>query len=158
MNNKLPVPDELIMFDRQFSWRTAWKVGHWLYLAFLISTLCDVFFAQEVKQWPFGWRVVIVLAEFLLVALWMRSMARWIRAMDELHRRVTLTIVLFAVSATFFFFLLWLRLDSARFFHTVFGPPFSRNNTWGIYSITHVFILLGGFYGIGYLIFTRRYK
>ena len=157
MNQKLPVPDELIMFDRQFSWRTAWKVGRWLIAAFLLSALADVIFGQRVSRWPIEWRMAILGAEFLGIAIGIRSVRQWIGGMDELHRRFTLSILFFAVSATFLFLLLWLRLERMGFFHAVFGPPFS-NNSWGIYSVAHVVLLFGGFYGLGYLILTRRYR
>lgn len=155
MNNKPNVPDELILIDKQFSWRTAWNVNRWLFLAFVISVMCDIVFPDVVKQWPVKWRVTVVLAEFITVLFSVFDAARWIRCMDELQRRITLAALFFAVSASFFFFLLWLRLDAAKFFHAVFGPPIS---TWGIYSVAHVYALLSFFYGIGFLIFKRRYK
>jgi hypothetical protein len=78
--------------------------------------------------------------------------------MDELQRRLTLTIFLFATSATFLFFLFWLRLEAVGFFTAVFGPPFWKNHTWGIATVADACVLLGGFYGLGFLIFKRRYK
>lgn len=157
MNNKQNIPDELIMFDKQFSWRTAWNVGRWWFLAFITSTVCDIIFPQVVKQWPLGWRVTIVFAEFLAILLFVFDAARWIRGMDELQRRITLAAFFFAVSATFFYFLLWLRLVREGFFNAVFGPPF-LNGTWAISTVAHACMLLGGFYGLGFLIFKRRYK
>jgi hypothetical protein len=157
MNDKPPVPDELIMFDRQFSWRTAWQVGRWWFLAFVISAVCDVIFPSMKKQWPFEWRVAIVFAEFFAIVLFCFDVAKWIRGMDELQRRVTQELVLFSVSASSCFFLLWLRLEREGFFNAVFGPPF-WNNSWGISSVAHACMLLGGFYGLGFLIFNRRYK
>jgi hypothetical protein len=157
MNSKPRVPDELIMFDRQFSWRTAWKVGRWWFVAFIISTVCDIIFPQEVRKWPFGWRLAVVFAEFLAILLFVSDAKRFIREMDELQRRITSAALFFSVSASFFFMLLWQRLDAACFFHTLFGPPF-MNRTWGIYTVHHACILLGGFYGLGFLIFKRRYK
>jgi len=157
MKNAPPIPDELVMFDKQFSWRTAWNVCRWWLVAFIISTVCDIIFPQAVKQWPFGWRLAVVLAEFFAIVLFMFDAAKWIRGMDELQRRITLAAFFFSVSASFFFMLLWQRLDAACFFHTLFGPPF-MNGTWGIYTVHHACVLLGGFYGLGFLIFKRRYK
>lgn len=157
MNNKPNIPDELIMFDKQFSCRTAWSVCRWWFLAFIISTVCDIIVPHVVDQWPLGWRVTIVFAEFLAVLLFLFDAARWIRGMDELQRRITLAALSFAVSTSFFFFLLWLRLEREGFFNAVFGSP-SMNGTWGISSIAHACVLLGGFYGLGFLIFKRHYK
>jgi len=157
MSTKSPVPDELIMFDKQFSWRRAWKVCRWWFVAFLISAVFDVIFPEMKKQWPLALRVTIVLAEFFALLLFMFDAARWIRGMDELQRRITLAAFLFSVSASFFLFVLWLRLEREGFFNAVFGPPV-MNGTWGISSVAHACALLGGFYGVGFLIFKRRYK
>ena len=157
INSKQPVPDELIMFDRQFSCRTAWKVCRWWFFAFVISTLCDLIFPQTVKQLSWECRSAIVGVEFLAILLLVLDAARWVRGMDELQRRITLAAFFFSVSASFFFFVLWLGLERAGFFDAILGPPVV-NDTWGISSVAHVCMLLGGFYGLGFLIFKRRYK
>ena len=157
MSNKPNNPDELILIDRQFSLRTAWRVCRWLFLAAAISALCDWVYPKEFKQLPFGSRVAMVLAEFAALALWYFDVQRWMRGQDELQRRITQASLFFAVSVSFFFFLLWTELDAAGFFHQVFGRPF-MNNTWGICSVADVFLLISGFYGFGYLYFRRRFK
>ena len=156
-NSKHPVPDELIMFDRQFSLRTAWKVCRWWFVAFVISAVCDVIYPQPVKQLSWEWRTAIVSVEFLALLLFIVDATKWIRAMDELQRRITLAAFQFSIVASFFLFVLWLRLDREGFFNAVFGPPFI-NGTWGIATVAHVCVLLGGFYGMGFLIFKRRYQ
>jgi len=158
MNTKPPVPDELIMFDRQFSWRTAWKVARWWLMAFLISALCDLIFSEEKKHWSFEWRTAIVFAEFLCIALFCHDAVKWVRGMDELQRQLSLTIFIFAVSATLLFFLFWQCLDRERFFYQVFGLSPDGTISWGICSVAHACVLSGGFYGLGFLIFKRRYK
>jgi hypothetical protein len=157
MNAKPNNPDEMVIIHKEFSWRTAWTVNYWLFLATITSLVCDVIFAEAKNHWLLRSRLAILLAEFLGVVLWTRSMARWIAGMDELHRRITQMTLLFAVSAAFAFFFLWLRLEREGFFHAVFGPPF-MNNTWGINSLFHIYVLVSAFYGIGYLFFSRRYK
>jgi hypothetical protein len=157
MSDKPNNPDELILIDRQFSFRTTWSVCRWWFIAFIISMLCDVIFANEKKQWPLPGRVIIVVVEFLALLFFMLDVARWIRGTDELQRRITLAALLFAVSASFFSFLFWLRLEREGFFNAIFGAPI-WNNTWGISSVAHACALLSTFYGVGYLIFKRRYK
>lgn len=157
MNTKLNVPDQMILIHREFSWRTAWTVNRWFFLAATISLVSEVIFHEAHKHWSLGLRLAILFAEYLAVLLCTRDAKKWIHGMDELHRNITTKILFFAVSASFGFFLLWLRLEREGFFLAVFGPPF-WNNTWGIYSVFHVFALLSFFYGIGYLIFMRRYK
>jgi hypothetical protein len=157
MSTKSPVPDELIMFDKQFSVKTALKVCRWWFTALVISAVFDVFFPEVKKQLPLVWRVTIVLAEFLALLLFVIDAGRFIRKMDELQRRITIAALFFSVGASFFLFVLWLRLEREGFFNAVFGPPV-MNGTWGISSVAHACVLLGGFYGLGFLIFKRRYK
>ena len=99
----------------------------------------------------------IVFAEFFAIILFCRDAANWIRVMDELQRRITVELLLFSVSASFCFFLLWLRLEREGFFDAAFGRPI-WNHTWGISTVAHACALLGGFFGLGFLIFKRRYK
>lgn len=157
MHAKPNNPDELILIDRQFSLRTAWNTCRWLFLALIVSFLCDWIYPKEIRQWPFGWRMVVILVKYLSLLLWCFDMARWIRGMDELQRRLTLAAILFAASASLFTLLLWMELDGVGFFHKAFGWPF-MNNTWGIYDVADVFLFMSGFYGFSYLFFKRRYK
>ena len=156
MNNKPNLPNE-IFWGREYSWRKDGKVNGWLTLAAVISSLADIIFAHAVKQWPLEARVGVVLAEFLALALWARSMTQWIRGMDELHRRITTSVVLASVSATFFFLLLWHRLDRAGLFNVAFGEP-KTGGSWDICTVCHGFLLLVFFYGIAQAVFNRRYK
>jgi hypothetical protein len=157
MTNPLHKPDELILIDREFSFRTAWTTNRWLFLAFVVSVLSDIAFPKIVWHWPFGWRLLVVLAEFMPVILATFDVARWVQGMDELQRRITLAALFFSVSATFFFMFIWMYLDRIGFFTRIFGPP-SLNHTWGINTVAHAYALLAGFYGIGFLVFKRRYK
>ena len=157
MNSKLNNPDELILIDRQFSFRTAWTVCRWLFLALAVSVLSDWIFTKEVWQWPFVWRMAEVLVKFGALLLWAFDLARWVRGMDELQRRITVASLFFSTSSSLFLLLLWGSLDRAGFFVTAFGPPF-MNNSWGIYDVADVFLFMSGLYGFGYLFFKRRYK
>src|SRR5688500_2833411 len=111
MNNKSNLPDEIWLGKTEYSMRTDWKVNGWLFAATIISCASDIMFPHQVRQWHIGVRALVALIPFLIVPLWVRSLARWIRGMDELHRRITLAAVLFTVSATFFVVMLWHRLD-----------------------------------------------
>jgi hypothetical protein len=156
MNNKSPIPDEMIMFSRHFSLCTGLKVCRWYLAAIIISYLSDLQFRDAVGQWSLGWRVTIIFAEFFAILLFVFDAVRFIRRMDELQRRITQAALFFSVSASFFFFMLWLYLTRVGFFDAILGPP--PDGTWGISSVAHVCVLLGGFYPLGFLIFKRRYK
>ena len=155
MNNKPNIPDEVFLGgSKEYSWRTDLKVNGWLMLAVLMSGASDFFFARQVKQLDIALRTLIALAPFFAILLWTRSLAQWVRGMDELHRRITLAAVLFAVSVTFFFVLLWHRLEVAGFFEAICPD----RKSWDIGTVGHVFLLMTLFYILGHSIFNRRYK
>src|SRR6266568_3716782 len=145
VNQKPNVPDEIFLGRAEYSWRMDWRVNGWLFVATLISAFSDIAFPHLVKQWLLGWRVGLVFAQFLAIELWTQSLARWIRGMDELHRRITGTAVLLSVSATFFFLMLWHRLDRAGLFDATFPTP-KPGGSWDICTVGHGFLLLTLFY------------
>lgn len=145
------------MGEKEYSWRADWRVNGWLFVGTLISAFADLIFPHLVRQWPLGARAGIVLAEFFAVGLWTRSLTRWIRGLDEMHRRITMSAVLFSISATFFFLMLWHRLDAAGLFDAAFGKP-NGGGSWDICTVGHGFLLLTLFYFAGFSIFNRRYK
>lgn len=157
MNTKPNVPDEIRSGSDDYTWHRDWQVNGWLFVAALISFFADVMFSYLVKQWPLGWRISVVVAEFLAIALWARSLVRWIGGMDEMHRRITVSAVLFYVGATFFMLLLWHRLESAGLFDAIFSKP-KPGGSWDICTIGHGYFLLTLFYFVSYSVFNRRYK
>jgi hypothetical protein len=154
---KLNVPDEIFMGNQEYSWRSDWRVNGWLFVATLISCFCDVIFHHAVWQWPVSARAGVQLAEFVAIALWARGLTRWIRGMDEMHRRITVSAVLFSVSATFFFLLLWHRLNVAGLWDVLFGHP-RNGGSWDIGTVGHGFLLLTIFYFAACSVLNRRYK
>ena len=158
MNNRPNVPDEIWLGKEEYSWWTDWKVNGGLFAATLISGASDFLFPSQIKQWPIALRAIIALAPFLAIVLWVRSLSRWIRGMDELHRRITLAAILFTTSATFIFVMAWHRLDKAGVFGAIFAGGRNPDASWDIATVGHVFLLLTFFYFLGYRIFNRRYR
>jgi len=158
MNQTPNVPDEIWLGKKEYSFWTDWKVNGWLFVATIISGLCDIVFPQRLSQWPVGLRTVAAVVPFLALLLWVRSLSRWIGGMDELHRRITLAAVLFATGAAVFFVLAWHRLDKAGLFQAVFTGGRIPNATWDIATIGHAFLLMTFFYFLGYALFNRRYR
>jgi hypothetical protein len=156
MNNKPNLPNE-IFWGKEYSWRKDCEVNSWLGIAATISGFADIIFAPLVKQWPLEARVGIVLAEFICLALWARSVTHWIRGMDEMHRRITTSVMLAAIGSTFFFLMLWHCLNRVGLFDVIFAKP-KPGASWDICTICHGFLLLVLFYGIAQTIFNRRYK
>lgn len=158
MNDAPNLPDEIWLGRKEYSLRSDVKVNGWLFVATTLSCASDIMFPHLVSQWPVAVRTLVALIPFLAILLWARNLARWIRGMDELHRRITLAAVLFTVSATFFFVLLWHRLDRAGAFQAIFPAGGGRDISWDIATVGHVFLLLTLFYVAGFRIFNRRYQ
>jgi uncharacterized protein YacL len=157
MNNELNTPDQIWLGKKDYSFWTDWKVNGWLFVATIISGLSDIVFRSAVMQWSLGARTLLAAVPFVLILLWVRALARWIKGMDELHRRITLAAVLFATSAAFFVVILWHRLNEAGLFSAAF-PGGRPNASWDIATLGHIFLLLTFFYFLGHTIFNRRYR
>jgi hypothetical protein len=156
--NKPNHPDEIWLGKRDYSMWTDWKVNGWLFVATIISGLCDIVFRSQVAQWPFWLQVIAAILPFVAILFWMRSLSRWVRGMDELHRRIASEAILFTTSATFLFVLVWHRLDKIGVFNAILPGGQNANASWDIGTVGHVFLLLTFFYFLGYHLTNRRYQ
>ena len=156
--NKPNLPDEIWLGKKEYSAWTDWKVNGWLFVATIISGLCDIMFPHVVRQWPVALRTLAAMIPFLALLLWIRSLARWIGGMDELHRRITLAAIFFTVSVTFFFVMLWHRLEKAGVFQSMSSAGQYSDASWDIGTVGHIFLLMTFCYFLGYRIFNRRYQ
>jgi hypothetical protein len=120
----------------------------------------------HVEDWPVVIRAIIELLPMFISLLWIRDVARWIRGMDELYRRIMLEACLFAVIGTLFFVTTWNRLDKTGILKAIFQPPSPPLKHWDYRQLAYLdfsqFTLIAGlllfFYFLGYFIFNRRYK
>jgi hypothetical protein len=158
MNAKPNLPDEIWLGKKEYSAWTDWKVNGWLFVATIISAASDILFPSVVREWPVAARALLALLPFLALLLWMRNLARWIRGMDELHRRITLAATFFAVSTSFFLVVLWHRLERAGVFQAIFPMGNASAASWDIGTVGHIFLLMTFGYFLGYRIFNRRYQ
>ena len=150
--NKPNVPDEIWLGKAEYSAWKDLKVNGWLMAAALISGASDIVFRSAVRQWPVYWQVTVALLPFVALLLWVRSLLGWVRGMDELHQRITLSAILFSTGASFFVVMLWQRLVSAG------ALSAGAAASWDIGTLAHVFLLMTLFYVIGHRIFNRRYE
>jgi len=182
MKNKPNDPEECISIKRN-NWRTDTKVNFWLLIAVvsgMANGICfhnmvpplDGVLREDFLTWPVGIRLLIELVPLLAGLLWARSMARFIRGMDELHRRTVMEAWLFAALATIVFISIWPILDAAgisasvyyaRHFHGEFtDKPHFLVVSWVLLDkppgIVRILVLLYGFYSLGYFIRIRRFK
>jgi len=153
MNNKPNLPDEVDPRKKHFSLRAQWKVNHWAYAGILLSFAGDllVFCREDAKAWPVAVRTIIALCPVLPALLWLRSFGQWLRNMDELDRRITFQVCLFAVSATFY---LDLALQPLRAWDVI-------QNEWLLlhwHSLWVQSVVLSCLYMLGTTIFNRRYQ
>src|SRR5581483_3134485 len=112
MHDKPNVPEE-IGWGKQYSWRASLKAGGgWMMLAFL-TDLPGIYWIEHHKDWPVALRTVIALLPLIATLLYVRSTARWVRGMDELHRRLALESFLFATVAYLFLTATWFLLNQA---------------------------------------------
>ena len=154
MDNKPNVPDELdLVFGwKDYSFRKDLRVNGWGYVAMALSFAGDVLLPRH-KDWPVALRAIIALAPIVPALLWGRVFARWIRGMDELHRRTTVEVCLFATTATLFFFTALRPLVNADIFQPLEKMVGLDLHTWWGTSW-----LLVCFYILGSKILHRRYQ
>ena len=186
MSNKPNDPEVLLNFKKNSQWADAkvfMKVNYWLFIclatgaanALLFHTIVpplDGVLREDFLTWPVGIRLIIESVPLLAGLLWARSLARFIRGMDELHRRITIEAWLIAALATLGFLSIWPLLDAAGIsasvywathFHGEFtDKPHFILGFWLLLdkppSIFLTLCLLYGFYILGYFILIRRYK
>jgi hypothetical protein len=153
MNNKPNLPGEVDPRTRYFSIRAQWRVNHWAFAAILLSLGGDllVHFHTAATDWPVVLRILIALGPLLPALLYVRSLAQWLRGMDELDREITLKVFLFAISAT-------LYLNMAL--HPLAEWGVVRNGWWQMnwHSWWLQAVPVTGFYALGTMIFNRRYQ
>jgi hypothetical protein len=147
MNNKPNIPEELAP-GKHYSFRSELKVNGWCWVAVLMSFAGECWLLPHHKDWPVAWRAVIALTPLVASLLWVRSVAVWIRGMDELHRRITVAACLFATIATLF-------VVAALHFLVVAGVLSARFQASAGFVVIWLVVC---FYILGQAIFTRRYK
>jgi hypothetical protein len=182
MNNKPNDPEECINL-KKVSWRTDTKANYWLFIGVVVGLANELLFhtivppfdgvlREDFLTWPVGIRIIIESVPLLAGLLWARSLARFIRGMDELHRRITIEAWLIAALATLGFLSIWPLLDAAGISASVYrathfpgeftDKPHIFLVLWLLLdkppSIFLTLCLLYAFYILGYFILIRRYK
>ena len=154
--NKPNLPEELF-FGKSYSFQANLKVNGWAFVAMLVSFAGDMLL-HRYQDWPVALRSIIVLAPLLPALLWVRSVAQWIRGMDELHRRVSLEACLFAAVWTLFIVTGWHVLDAAGVFQAACFQAPRVHLASHFRSCSFPITLVMGFYFLGHVIFIRRYQ
>jgi hypothetical protein len=155
MNNKPNLPEE-IMFGPSYSLRANLKANTWAFVAMLLSWAGDQLLSLP-RDWTVVQRAIIVLVPLLVGLLWVRDFVRWVRGMDEMHRRLSMEACLFATGVTLFVVTVWHILDKAGVFQA--GLHLARLHLDSHFRTASFPIsLVLAFYFLGYAIFQRRYQ
>jgi hypothetical protein len=167
MNNKPNLPEEVVSW-KTYSFRADMKVNSWLFVALLTSAASAFLFHTNppygpshhcyYEDWPVVLRAVVELFPLLATLLWARSIVRWMRGMDELHRRIMLETWLIAAIATIYFLSIWHLLDLAGVSAAILRATHVHLEALDkpIFPLT-----IGMFYlfsGLGFNILNRRYQ
>jgi hypothetical protein len=109
------------------------------------------------RDWNVAQRAIIALVPLLIGLLWVRDFARWLRGMDEMHRRLSVEACLFATGVTLFVVTAWHILDKTGVFQT--GSYMTRLHLDShFHTASFPISLMLAFYFLGYAIFQRRYQ
>jgi hypothetical protein len=166
MNNKPNDPEECINF-KNFSFWTDMRVNYWLLITIVTGAATDLLFHSKLPYgllrdhyagWPVMLRAIIELVPLLAGLLWARSMARWIRGMDELHRRITIEAWLFAAIATLGFISIWPLLDRTGVSSVILQATKIHLEALDNPNLPLTVWMLNVFYILGYFTLIRRYK
>jgi hypothetical protein len=153
MNGKPNLPEEI----QHCTWRSLKAGGGWMFLAMGTSIAADYLLPHH-KDWPLALRAVVVMIPLAAGLLYVRSTARWIRGMDELHRYITLSAFLFATVAYLLLNTAWPLLDKAGVFEAISQVTSLRLERLYLGNCTVTLALTYIFWGIGLSIFNRRYQ
>jgi cation transport ATPase len=167
MNSKTNIP-QVVMPGKNYSFWADMKVNGWIFASWPTIFWGDLWLYNH-EDCPFMLRVIIALIPLAMCLLWIRGVARWIRGMDELHRRITLDACLFAITWTFFVITAWQHLKHKGILEAIFrsshyflgelalGFNLAGLTEYDFYYPLAVMLLLS-FYFLGHTIFNRRYK
>jgi hypothetical protein len=157
MNNRPNLPEDILRVQPH-CWRASLRAGgYWMFAVFLT----DVPGASVLKRypdWPLALRTCVALIPLAAGLLYVLATARWIRGMDELHRRVSISAFLFSAVAYLVLSSAWGLLDRAGVWSFIY-----RANKLGFIFIdfrlpTLAIALTYVFFGVGYSVLNRRYK
>ena len=147
MNNKSILP-ESVQPGKHYSFRADLKLNAWAFVAVALAIASRIILRHHV-DWPLLLRASIALSPLLPSLLYVRSLAHWVRRMDELQRRIQLEACLFATVGTIFLTTAYNLLIAQG----IYIPRLPHGLDW---EDTFASVIL--FYILGNVIFNRRYK
>src|SRR5438270_9606545 len=96
-----PILPESVQPGRHYSFRADMKLNAWAFVAVVVASSSRIALHHG-TEWGAPLRGLVALSPLLPSLLYVRNIARWIRGMDELQRRIQLEACLFATTGTIF--------------------------------------------------------
>jgi hypothetical protein len=139
---------ESVQPGKGYSFRADMKLNAWAFVAVALAFVSRIVIRHhpELDMWM---RALVALSPLFPSLLYVRSIARWIRGMDELQQRIQLGACLFATTGTIFIVLAFNLLLSQ-------GVRLSRLTHGLDWEDTFASVVL--LYIFGNAIINRRYK
>ena len=97
--NGRPMLPESVQPGKHYSFRADMKLNAWAIVGLLMAVTSRLLLRQN-HEWSIHLRTMVALSPLLPSLLYVWSIARWIRGMDELQRRIQLEACLFATTGT----------------------------------------------------------
>ncbi len=143
-----PIFPESVRPGRHYSFRSDMKLNAWAFVA-VVSAFFSRIALHHGVDWSVTLRAFIALSPILPSLLYVRSIARWIRGMDELQRRIQLEASLFATTGTIFVATAFNLLNSRE----IRVPRLENGLGWeGTFALVILFYILGN------IVINRRYR
>lgn len=148
MSNK-PIFPESVQPGKHYSFRADLKLNAWAFVAVAFAIVSRILLHQN-HEWGVSLRAVVALSPLLPSLLYVWSVARWIRGMDELQRRIQLEACLFATIGTIF---ITTALSLLANVGGINMPRLQHGLGWEGTFASVIFL-----YILGNIIVNRRYK
>lgn len=139
---------ESVQPGRSYSFRADMKLNAWAFVAVAFATASRIVIRHH-PEWGLWLRALVALSPLFPSLLYVGSVARWIRGMDELQQRIQLGACLFATIGTIFIVLAYNLLVAQG----ICLPRLPHGLDW---EDTFASVIL--LYIFGNTIINRRYK
>lgn len=139
---------ELVQPGRNYSFRADIKLNAWAFVAVGLAFASRIVIRHH-PEWSLWLRALVALSPLLPSLFYVRSIARWIRGMDELQQRIQLGACLIATTGTIFMVLGYNLLIAQGIYLTRLPHGLDWEDTFASVMLLYIF---------GNTIINRRYK
>ena len=139
---------ESVQPGKGYSFRADIRLNAWAFVAVGLAFASRIVIRHH-PDWSMWLRALIALLPLLPSFLYVRSITRWIRGMDELQQRIQLGACLFATTGTIFIVLAYNLLVAQG----IYLPRLPHGLDWEDTFASVIFL-----YILGSTIINRRYK